>query len=446
MRIIIGGAGEVGTHLSKLLSQENQDIVLMDTNEERLNFPNQFELMTVKRNPTSIHDLKMAGIKEADMFIAVTPEESTNINACILSHHLGAKRTIARIENIEYLLPKNMEFLANLGVDSLICPEILAAEEIAGALREPWTRQWWEIAEGKLILLGVKVRRNASIVNKYLHELGANGQDRIYHIVAIKRNKETIIPYGSDQILADDIVYFTTTKDHIDTIRVYAGKEHAHIRKVTIMGGSRIALRLCERIPHHIDVKLLEIDKEKSYSLAEKVNSNVMVIHGDGRDTDLLVQENIKKCDAFIALTDNSETNILACLSAKNFGVPKTIAEVENLDYIQMAENLDIGSIINKKLIASSHIYRFLLQADVSTVKCLAFAQAEVAELVAHAQSKITRKLVKDLHLPKDMTLGGKIREGKAEIVNGNTQIEAGDHVLVFCLNTAMRKIEDYFN
>ncbi|MDR2804878.1 MAG: Trk system potassium transporter TrkA [Dysgonamonadaceae bacterium] len=446
MKIIIGGAGEVGTHLSKLLSQEDQDIVLMDTNEEKLNFPSNFEIMTVEGNPTSIRDLKTAGIKEADMFIAVTPEESTNMTACMLAHHLGAKRTIARVENNEYLLPKNAELFSALGVDSLICPEILAAEEIATALRQAWTRQWWEIAKGKLILFGIKIRRNAPIVNKYLHELGHDGEERIYHIVAIKRNNETIIPYGFDQILAEDIAYFTTTKEHLDTIKTYTGKEDIHIRKITIMGASRIALRLCERIPHHIDVKLLEIDKEKSYRMAEKVGSNVMIIHGDGRNTDLLVQENIKNCDAFIALTGNSETNILACLAAKNFGVAKTIAEVENLDYIQMAEKLDIGSIINKKLIASSHIYRFLLQADVSTIKSLAFANAEVAELVARADSKITRKPVKDLRLPKDLTLGGRIRDGKAEIINGDTQIQAGDHVLVFCLNTAMRKIEDYFN
>jgi trk system potassium uptake protein TrkA len=333
-----------------------------------------------------------------------------------------------------------------MGVDSLICPEVLAAEEIASALQEAWTRQWWEIANGKLVLLGVKVRRHAPIVNKYLHELGADGQDRQFHIVAIKRNNETIIPYGFDQILAEDTVYFIATKEHINTIRVYAGKEDINIRNVIIMGGSRIALRVCERIPHNINVKLLEMNKEKSYSLAEKVDNHVMVIYGDGRNTDLLVQENIKNCDAFIALTGNSETNILACLAAKNFGVYKTIAEVENLDYIQMAEKLDIGSIINKKLIASGHIYRFLLQADVSTVKSLAFAHAEIAELVARTDSKITRKPVKDLRLPKDMTLGGRIRDGKAEIINGNTRIEAGDHVLVFCLNTSMRKIEDYFN
>jgi trk system potassium uptake protein TrkA len=447
MKIIIGGAGEVGTHLSKLLSQEDQDIVLMDTNDEKLNFPTNFEIMTLVGNPTSIQDLKSAGIKKADMFIAVTPEESTNMTACMLAHNLGAKKTIARIDNNEYLQAQNTDFFAKLGVDSLICPETLAAEEIISALKQPWTRQWWDIAQGKLILLGVKVRKKAPIVNKYLREFGT--ENRTYHIVAIKRQNETIIPRGSDQILAGDLIYCTTTKENINSVKTLAekvGKEDIDIRKITIMGGSRIALRVCERIPNHISVKIIEIDKRKSYRLAEKVNSNVLIINGDARNTDLLIQENIQNCDAFIALTGNSEANILACVAAKNFGVSKTIAEVENLDYIQMAEKLDVGSIINKKLIASSHIYTFLLQADVSTVKCLAFASADVAELVARPDAKITQKPVKDLRLPQGMTLGGKIRNGKAEIICGETQIQSGDHVLVFCLDTAMGKVEDYFN
>jgi trk system potassium uptake protein TrkA len=212
------------------------------------------------------------------------------------------------------------------------------------------------------------------------------------------------------------------------------------------MGAGRIALKICEHLPHNIQIKLLEIDKERSYRAAEKAAGNVLVINGDGRNTDLLIQENIKNCSAFIALTGNSETNILACVAAKSLGVPKTIAEVENLDYIQLAEKLNIGNIINKKLIASSHIYQFLLDADVSTVKCLAFANADVAELVARPGSKITKKPVKDLHLPKDMTLGGKVRDDHAELINGDTLVQPGDHVVVFCLNTAMRKIEEYFN
>jgi trk system potassium uptake protein TrkA len=444
MKIIIGGAGEVGTHLAKLLSAEqHQDIVLIDPDEEKLNFPNSFEIMTVAGNPTSIRDLRHAGVADADMFIGVTPEESTNMTACMLAHNLGAQKTVARISNEEYLLPKNREFFSKVGVDSLICPEILAAGEIVSALNTPWTRQWWEIAGG-LILVGIKVRENAPIVNKYLYDLGK--ENKIYHVVAIKRDNYTIIPTGSDQIQSEDLLYITTTKDHIQDVKTVTGKEDIEINKVTIMGAGRIALKVCEHLSHHIQIKVLEVDKEKSYRVAEKVESNVLIINGDGRNSDLLIQENIKNCSAFIALTGNSETNILACVAAKNLGVPKTIAEVENLDYIQMAENLNIGNIINKKLIASSHIYQFLLDADVSTVKSLAFANADVAELVARSGSRITKKQVKDLHLPKGMTLGGKICNGQAEMINGDTIIQPGDHILVFCLDTAMRKIEDFFN
>ena len=444
MKIIIAGAGEVGTHLSKLLAKENQDIVLMDPNEERLNFATGFEIMTVEGNPTSLKDLQDAGVKDADMFIAVTPEESTNITACMLATNLGALKTFARINNYEYLLPDNKEFFQNLGVDSMIYPEMLAAQEIVSTLKRPWVRQWWEFCDGALILIGVKIHENAPIANKYLYDISK--EDKEYHIVAIKRGTETIIPKGNDQLLAGDILYFTTLKEKINVIRDQAGKKAINIKKIAIMGGSRIAVKVAEYIPHSIRVKIIELNKGKSYKLAETVPGNVMIINGDARDTELLIQENVMDCDAFIALTGNAETNILACLAAKNLGVPKTIAQVENIDYIPLAEKLGIGTVINKKLIAANHIHQYLLDADVSNVKSLTFAQADVAELIARPDSKVTKKLVKDLNLPKDMTLGGLIRNGNPQLIHGDTQIEAHDHVVVFCLNTAMRKIENYFN
>ena len=444
MKIIIAGAGEVGTHLAKLLSQEKQDIILMDPDEEKLHFSSNVEIMTVQGNSTSLKDLQAAGVKGADMFIAVTPEESTNITACMLATNLGAVKTFARINNYEYLLPNNKEFFQNLGVDSLIYPEMLAAREIVSALERPWTRQWWELCGGELILAGAKVRADAPIVDRYLYDLSKD--KKLYHVVAIKRGNATIIPTGNDRIQADDILFFMLTKDNVEKVREQAGKNEIEIRTVVIMGGSRIAVKVAQYLPNNIRIKIIESNKEKSYKLAEYVPGNVLIINGDGRDTELLTQENIMSCDAFIALTENSETNILSCLAAKTFGVKKTVAKVENIAYIPLAEKLDIGAIINKKLIAASHIYQFLLDADVSNVKCLAFANADVAELIARPESKITRKQVKNLNLPKDMTLGGLIRDGKAYIIDGNTQIEAHDHVVVFCLDTAMRKIEDYFN
>lgn len=445
MKIVIAGAGEVGTYLAKMLSLEKQDIVLMDPNEERLEFLNSsMEILPIVGNPTSLRDLEEAGIKNTDLFVSVTPEETTNITACVLAHNLGARKTLARINNYEYLLPKNKELFERLGIDSMIYPEMLAAKEIVTAVRRPWARQYWELFGGSIILIGVKVRDNSELVNRKLMELSS--ENKLYHIVAIKRKNKTIIPRGSDMIEAGDLVYFTTTKDHIEDVRLHAGKKDPEIKKVIIMGGSRIAIRASQYLPNHIRVKILETDKGKSHRIAEVVPGNVLIINGDGRDTELLMQEGVKDAQAFVSLTENSSTNILACLAAKRFGVFKTVALIENLDYIPLAESMDIGTVINKKQIAASHIYQFLLEVDVTNVKSLAFANADVAELVARPKSKVTRKKVKDLKLPQDMTLGGLIRDGESIIINGDTQIEAYDHVVVFCLGAAVHKLEDYFN
>ena len=444
MKIIIAGAGEVGTHLAKLLSKEEQDIILIDADIEKLQWiDSNYNLMTVAGSPTSFKVLKKAGVNNADLFIAVMPFESRNITACTLATKLGAKKTVARIDNYEYLLPENRAFFRELGVDELIYPEMLAAEEIVTALKRTWVRNWFELCNGELILIGVKLREKAQILNHKLCDL--TRQNNYYHIAAIKRNEETIIPRGNDELQLNDIVYFTTTPDHIQDIRELTGKTEVDVRKVMIMGGSRIAIRLIHIAPEYIKMKLIECDREKSFKLVEKMHDTV-IIHGDARDIDLLKEEGIRDTDAFIALTDSSETNNLACLTAKRLRVAKTIAEVENIPFISTAEGLNIGSIINKKLIAASRIFQLLLDSDSSNVKCLALADAEVAELVAKEGSKITKAPVKDLTLPKDLTLGGFNRDGKGIIVNGNTQIQANDHVVVFCLDTAIRKIEKLFN
>lgn len=445
MKVVIAGAGEVGTHLAKMLSQENMDIILMDPDEDRLIFPNSnMDILPMVGNPTSLRNLEEAGIKNADLFVSVTPEETTNVMACMLAHNLGARRTLARINNYEYLLPKNKEFFEKLGISAMIYPEMLSAKEIVSDIRRPWTRQYWELLGGALILIGVKVRENSQLVDKQIADLPS--EDKQYHIVSIQRQNRTIIPRGNDFIRPGDLIFFTTTKSYVEEVRKQTGKEDPEVKKIIIMGGSRIAIRACQYLPNHIRIKLIEINKDKSHRIAETVPGNVLVINGDGRDPDLLNQEGIKDSQAFIALTENASTNILACVAAKRYGVFKTIAGVENLDYISLADNMDIGAVINKKLIAASYIYQFLLDADVSNVKCLAFANADVAELIARPDSKITRKKVKDLRLPHDMTLGGLIRAGEPLLINGDTQIQAYDHVVVFCLDSAMRKLEDYFN
>ena len=446
MKIIIGGAGAVGTHLAELLSSEKQDIILMDEDESKLSkMDSNFDLMTVCASPTSIQALKNAGVGDADLFIAVTPEESRNMTACMIATNLGAKKTLARIDNYEYLLPKHKEFFAQAGINSLIYPEMLAAKDIVDAIKMSWIRQWWEFYGGALILIGAKMKETAQILNVPLFELGSRNIP--FHIVAIKRGNETIIPRGDDMILLNDIVYFTTTKKYIPYIQKIAGKEHyPEVRNVIIMGGSRIAVRTSQYIPDYMQIKIIESDLERCHRLTDLVDDKIMIINGDGRDIDLLLEEGIKNTDAFVALTGNSETNILACLAAKRMGVIKTVAEVENIDYISMAESLDIGTVINKKMIAASHIYQMMLDADVSNVKCLTFANADVAEFKVKEGSRITQKAIKDMGLPKGITIGGMIRNGEGMLVTGNTIIQPGDHVVVFCLEKMIKKAEKFFN
>ncbi|MBR5988175.1 MAG: Trk system potassium transporter TrkA [Prevotella sp.] len=445
MKIVIVGAGAVGTHLSKLLSREHQDCVLIDDNEERLSALSEYDVMTYNASPTSIKVLKEAGAQHADLFVGVTPEETTNLTACIIAHHLGAKKTVARIDNYEYLSPQNKEFFRNIGIDSLIYPEVLAAIDINNGLKLSWVRQRWDVHDGALTLLGIKLRETAEILNQPLRDLC--GPDDPYHIVAIKRDEETVIPGGLDELRVGDLAYFMTTQEYIPYIRKIVGKEHyADVKNVIVMGGDKTSVRAALTAPDYMNVKIIEKSPERCEKLNELLgDSDTMVIHGDGRDLGLLEEEGIRNTQAFVALTGNAETNILACLTAKRLGVRKTVAMVENLDYVKMAEELDIGTIINKMTIAASHIFQMMLDADVSNLRSLMLVDAEVAEFVAAEGSKVTKKPVKDLGLPFGTTIGGLVRKGVGMLVNGNSQIEAGDSVMVFCHEAKLNNIEKFF-
>ena len=445
MKVVIVGAGAVGTHLSKLLSREHQDCVLIDDNEERLSSLTEYDVMTYNASPTSIKALKDAGTQHADLFVGVTPEESTNLTACMIAHQLGAKKTVARIDNYEYLSPQNKELFRNMGIDSLIYPEVLAAIDINNGLKLSWVRQRWDVHNGALTLLGIKLRETAEILNQPLRELC--GPDDPYHIVAIKRGEETIIPGGLDELRVGDLAYFMTTQEYIPYIRKIVGKEHyADVKNVIVMGGDKTSVRAALTAPDYMNMKIIEKNPERCEKLNELLgDSDTMVIHGDGRDLGLLEEEGIRNTQAFVALTGNAETNILACLTAKRLGVRKTVAMVENLDYVKMAEELDIGTIINKMTIAASHIFQMMLEADVDNLRSLMLVDAEVAEFTAAEGSKVTKKPVKDLGLPKGATIGGLVRDDVGMLVNGNSQIEAGDSVMVFCHETKLNNVEKFF-
>lgn len=445
MKIVIVGAGAVGTYLSKLLSKEHQDVVLIDENEERLGGLSDYDVMTYCAQTTSIKALRDVGTQHADLFVGVTTEESTNITACAIAHKLGAKKTVARIDCFEYLSQQNQKLFQEMGISSMVYPEVLAADDICNSLKLSWVRQRIDLHNGALVLLGVKLRDTAQILGRPLKDF--SGPDDPYHIVAIKRGDDTLIPSGLDSLQVNDLVYFMTTRDYIPYIRKIVGKDHYEdVKNVIIMGGGKTAVRAAIAIPDSMKVKIIEKDAKRCEKLNELLSTDdTMVIHGDGRDLGLLDEEGIRHTQAFVALTGNAETNILACLTAKKMGVRKTIAMVENLDYVSTAESLDIGTIINKKNVAASHIYQMMLEAEVDNLRSLMLVEADVAEFIAAEGSRVTKHAVKDLGLPFGTTIGGLVREGQGILVNGNSRIQAGDSVMVFCHEQKLAQLEKFF-
>ncbi len=459
MKIIIAGAGAVGSHLARLLSRDNMDVVLMDNDQDMLaRLNSELDIMTFVKSPTSIQGLKDAGVKNADLFIAVTPHESENLACATLAKALGAKKTVARVDNYEYMKPENQQLFKSMGIESLIYPELLAAQDIEASARYSWVRQMWEFNNGELLLLSVKMHdanpqfdkeianKNNQLVGHTLKEIGiANGH--IFHVVAIKRDGETVIPYGDERILPHDLVFFMTTKDNLNEISRLTGKDdYPAVKNSLIIGGTKLSVRASWKLNEiHDSVKMIESDRNRITELLSLVSPKTMIIEGEGFDMDLLNDEGYGSMEALVALTDNDQENILSCVAARRKGIRKTIAQVENIDYLDMADDLDIGTIINKKMIAASRIYQMLLKGDVDNVKMLTIGNADVAEFLVKESSKVTRKPVMELGIPLGVNIGGMSRDGKSMLVGGRTQLQAGDKVVVFCIGNTLRKLDKLF-
>lgn len=446
MKIILAGAGAVGAHLAKMLSNENHDLTVLDNDPERLKLiGSSMDVLTLEGSATSIGLLKEAKIKKADLFIAVTQAEATNISAAILAKQLGAGKTIARIDNQEYLYSDNREMFTSLGIDYLIYPEKIAAREIVGLLSQTSTTDAVDFSGGKLHLFAFKLDENAPIINKSLIDVTNRTESLEYRAVAITRNGHTIIPRGHDRFQTGDLVYVISNKGGVKNLLQYTGKENYDVRNIMILGGSRIGIRAARDLGDQHYVKLIEVDREKSYIISNALD-NTLVINGDGSNLELLAQEGLSKMDAFVAVTGNSETNILSCLLAKRMGVKKTIAEVENIDYIPLAENIGIDTIINKKLITASRIFRFTMSTDVTSIKCLTGTDAEVLEFIAKPGSPVTKGKLRDIDFPSDAIIGGVIKRDRGVIADGNTTIMEGEHVVVFALPSAVSVVGKFFN
>lgn len=448
MKIIIAGAGEVGSHLAKMLSNEYNDLTIIDNNESRLNKLAEIaDVIIVQGSPTSIATLEQAGTKNADLFIAVSPaqEQDVNIISALLAKKMGAKKVTARINNDEYMHYENKLLFTEMGIDLLFYPEKIASYEIIDLLKQTGTTEFMEFARGILQMVVFRLDDGAPLIKKCVSELKSPSGELHYKAVAIARNGITIIPTPDTKFLQNDLVFVICTKTGVKEAMSFSGKNDIDIKRLMIVGGGRIGEMLARKMQGTVEhIKIIELKKERCEYLAEILEKS-LVINGDGRNSDLLIEEDVKDVDAFVAVTSNSETNILSCVAAKKMGVPKTIAEVENIEYIKLAEGMGVDAVINKKLITAGRIFRFTLSNKVRSIKCLNGSDAEVLEFIVNPSSSITKGAIKDLHFPKEAIIGGIIRGNDSFIATENSVIKPYDRVVVFALPQVLSKVNKFF-
>lgn len=445
MKIIIAGAGDVGFHLAELLSYENQEITVIDLDDEKLtNISNKLDVATIKGSSTSYAILDEANVSKADLLIAVTSIEEINITTSIFAKHLGVKKTVARIKNLDFLQEREKTHLKELGIDELISPESLASREIKRLLSSTALTDIFYFDNGRLTLLGILIDKKCKLCDLKLIDSPIFNPDNDFIPVAILRNGQTIVPHGDSSFINGDHAYFIATPSGVEKIQALSNTKKTEIKNVMILGGSRIGQQISKKLSKDYDIKLIEQDKTKCFALADEL-SDTLVIHGDGRNSDLIESEGINGMDAFIAVTGNSETNILSSLVAKEHGVKKTIALVENVEYIHLSQNIGIDTMINRKLIAANFIFRYIRKGDIISITSIHGVDAEVLEFIVKENSKITKKYIKNLKFPKNAILGGVVRKGIPRIVNGDFRVRTGDRVVVLCIPKAIHKVEAFF-
>lgn len=443
MKITIVGAGRIGVHLSKYFADEQQDVFLVDSNPKNLTIlESDFNLRTYCGEPTDFETLREANSENADIFVAVTANTAENLVACSMAKSMGAKRTIARVERYNYLMPSNAPVVKRMGVDHVVFPDFLAAQSIISSLEHAWSKDWSEFEGGAIIMVAVEVTERSKIQGYQLKDLFT--ENRSLHVSALRRNHRTIIPHGNDRILPEDILYVTATSPGLDKIKDLISIEPLTVKKVLLMGGSTVSELIARTSYKKFSCTIIEKDRERCHRLMESCPGSE-IICGDGSELDVLEEAGIRKSDAFVALTDNTESNILSCLTAEDLGVKKNIAEVEKEQLIEKAESFRLDTIINKPIITANAIFQLILDANIDSSKCFVLPDADVARITVKTGSFLTKGKVKDLRLPMEVTLAGLIRDGKGEMVTGMTQFLPGDTAIVFCMAGALKRVENLF-
>lgn len=451
MKIVIQGAGEVGSHLAKMLSQEANDITVIDDNPQRLrNITDIADVIAVVGPPSSLNVMREADVQNADLFISVVPfvAQDVNIVSALLAKNLGAKKVTARIDDNDFLTPENKLLFKQMGIELMFYPEKLAADEIFELLKHSSSTESMDFARGKLQVEVFKLEEDSPLLDMKIAEFAAiTTKDELqFRVIAISRGGQTIMPKFDTKFMYHDLVFIIATREGMKFLMKFLGKNNVETDKVMILGGSKIAELVADQLSKKVSlVKILEKDKDRAMVLSEKLPDNVILVVGDGRNSELLADEGIKDYDAFLALTGKDEANVLACVVAKKFGVEKTIAEVENIEYIHLAEEMGVDSVINKKLITAGRLFKFTLSGKARLVKYMSGTDAEVLEYTVAPGSAITKGALKDLSFPKDSVIGGIIRGSESQIAIGSTKIEAYDRVVVFALPHAVKEVDKFF-
>ncbi len=449
MKIVIAGAGEVGSHLAKMLGNGPHDLTVIDTDRDRLSPLEKYaDVRTIEGDCTSFAVLQEAGVRNADLFVGVSPSADQNVNivSSLLAKQLGAKRAVARINNDEYLDYGNRTCFTNVGIDLLFYPEKIASEEIYNVLHQSGTSEIADFYNGRLRMVVLRISETSGLIGKTIGEMSRKGDSFPFKVLAVERGEQTMIAREDITIRLHDQVYVLTHPGDVNLAVEESGQEALDIQRVLILGGGRIGEFLAERIENLAEkVTIVEPREERCRYLSEKL-SKAVVINSDGKNTDFLSDAVADGIDAFVAVTSSNETNIMACLAAKKLGVPKIVAEVENIGYIQMAEELGIDAFINKKLITASRVARLTLSTNVSAVKILNGTNAYALEYIARPGSPVTKAPLKDVRgIPETSIIGGVIRGNEGSLTDGESIIKPYDHVVVFTLSNDLKNLDKLF-
>jgi len=445
MKAIIVGAGEVGYHLADRLSKEGHDVVLIERNSDRENFLREkLNAKMIAGNGASAEVLEGAGIKETQLFIAVTDIDEVNMVACLLAQEYGVPKKIARVTSIEYTLESSKLNAHRLGIDLIINPQMVVADEICEMVEFADAVEAAEFADGRVMFLGYSISKNSPLVNKTLNELAWSKDKAPVIVTSIHRGENTIIPRGGDNIEENDVVYFVCKKEDLNNIRYQFGFELREEKNIFVLGAGHVGFEVIKRLADgKHNIKVIDRDEKHCRNIADSIDG-VVVLCTSSNDIDTLKSEGIANGDVIIAVTDDDQSNILGSLLAKKHGVKRAITLVNQGELAKLANSLGINVCISPRLATASAILKYIRKGNVLSV--LEQTDAEVLELRTPEKGEFLNKPIHSIGLPKGVVIGAIVREDEVIIPSGGDSLKPNDRIIIFTLLKTVTKVEKFFS